>query len=56
MGLEPTTPCLQSTGTGCGAGGDTAFSLVSVLGTPRRTTLIESELHIELHTWPWVMS
>lgn len=37
--------CLQSTGTGCGAGGDTAFSLVSVLGTHRRTTLIESELH-----------
>jgi hypothetical protein len=46
MGLEPTTPCLQSTGTGFTGSQDTAFKQVSGLVGPRRTTLVESELHI----------
>ncbi len=52
MGLEPTTPCLQSTGTGFTGSLDNAFGLLSALAGPGRTTLVECELHIQLHTPP----
>ena len=40
MGLEPTTPCLQSTGTGFTGAEDTAFGLLSGGTGPRRTILV----------------
>jgi hypothetical protein len=52
MGLEPTTPCLQSTGRAFIRADIGAFTLVRGGAGLGRTPLTVRELHIHLHTAP----